>query len=173
MKGWSEAEFADRNLLAPCGLYCGVCGVYLATRNGDDKFKALLGGLYGSAPEATECRGCMQAEPPQCLYGYCRACPIRDCVRERRLYSCHQCGDWPCALITGFPLATGRRVMLRTIPLWREQVARLGSGAGDVAWARAEGERYHCPECGESLFRGAQRCRACKAAVAEGLDGSL
>jgi hypothetical protein len=173
VKGWAEAEFADRNLLAPCGLYCGVCGVYLATRNGDARFKALLGNLYGSAPEATECRGCMQAEPAQLLYGYCRVCPIRDCVRGRGFYSCHQCGDWPCPLITGFPLATGRRVMQRAIPLWREAAAGHGPGEGDVAWARAEAERYHCPHCGEPLFRGAQRCRACKAAVADDLDGSL
>lgn len=173
MKGWTESEFADRSLLAPCGLYCGACGVYLATRSGDAKFKARLGALYGSAPEETECRGCMQPEPPELLYGYCRACPIRDCVRGRGLYSCHQCADWPCPLITGFPLATGRRVMLRAIPKWREQVASSGPGAGDVAWARGECARYHCPECGEPLFRGAQRCRACRARVADRLDGSL
>ena len=173
MKGWTESEFAERSLMAPCGLYCGVCGVYLATRNGDAKFKALLGSLYGSAPEETECLGCMQPDPPQNLYGYCRVCPIRDCVRGRDLYSCHQCAEWPCALITGFPLATGRRVMARTIPLWRDLVARHGVGAGDAAWARAECERYHCPDCGEALFRGAQRCRGCKAPVADTLDGSL
>jgi hypothetical protein len=173
VQGWSEAEFADRSLMAPCGLYCGVCGVYLATRNGDDKFKALLGRLYGSAPEETECRGCMQPDPPQTMYGYCRVCPIRDCVRGRGFYSCHQCAEWPCGLVTGFPIATGRRVMQRAIPRWRDRVAGLGVGPGDVAWARAEGERYHCPHCGEPLFRGAQRCRACKAAVADALDGSL
>ena len=173
MKGWTESEFADRSLMAPCGLYCGVCGVYLATRNVDPKFKALLGRLYGSAPEETECLGCMQPDPPQSLYGYCRACPIRDCVRGRGQYSCHQCAEWPCALIADFPLATGRRVMSRAIPLWRDQVACRGVGAGDAAWARAECERYHCPDCGEPLFRGAQRCRACHAPVADALDGSL
>jgi len=173
VRGWTEDELADRSLMAPCGLYCGVCGVYLANRNGDAKFKARLGALYGSTPEETECRGCMQPEPPDCLYGYCRVCPIRDCVRRKGFYSCHQCGDWPCALITGFPLATGRRVMARAIPRWREEVARHGPGAGDAAWARAEAERYHCPHCGEALFRGAQRCRSCRAGVAEALDGSL
>jgi predicted RNA-binding Zn-ribbon protein involved in translation (DUF1610 family) len=173
MKGWTETEFADRNLLAPCGLYCGACGVYLATRNGDAKFKERLGALYGSAPEETECLGCMQPDPPKTLYGYCRQCPIRDCVRSRGFYSCHQCADWPCSLVTGFPLATGRRVMARAIPLWRSRVACDGPVAGDAAWAREECARYHCPDCGEPLFRGAQRCRACGAAVAERLDGTL
>ena len=173
MKGWSEAEFADRSLLAPCGLYCGVCGVYLATRHGDAKFQALLGRLYGSAPEETACRGCMQADPPRCIYGYCRSCTIRDCVRSKGLYSCHQCGEWPCAMIERFPVATGLRVMKRAIPAWRAKVAELGDEEGSVAWARSECERYHCPSCGYPLFRGAQRCRECKRPVAEELDGSL
>ena len=63
--------------------------------------------------------------------------------------------------------------MQRAIPLWREAAAGHGPGEGDVAWARAEAERYHCPHCGEPLFRGAQRCRACMAAVADDLDGAL
>ena len=27
------------NFLAPCGLYCGVCGVYYATKDKNEKFK--------------------------------------------------------------------------------------------------------------------------------------
>jgi len=173
MEGWQEEEIADKNLMAPCGLYCGVCGVYLATRDNNTKFREVLGKLYGSAPEQTRCLGCMQADPPKMLYGYCTQCQIRDCVRAKGHYSCHQCGDWPCDLIKNFPLATGARVMQRTIPIWRAKVAELGDEKGSVEWARSECRRYHCPHCGQPLFRGAQRCRACKAQVAETLDGSL
>ena len=31
----------NSNLLAPCGLYCGVCGVYYATRDKNNKFMAV------------------------------------------------------------------------------------------------------------------------------------
>ena len=173
MRGWTDGEIADRSLLAPCGLYCGVCGVYIATRDGDDKFKAVLGRLYGTPPEETRCLGCMQADPPKVLYAYCRSCPIRECVLGRGLTSCQACDEWPCGLIDGFPLATGRRVIMRTIPLWRDHVARHGEEKGSVEWARAECARYHCPACGEPLFRGAQRCRACGEPVADRLDGAL
>lgn len=173
MRGWSESDWANRELMAPCGLYCGVCGVYIATRDGNEKFRARLGALYGTPPEETLCRGCMQADPPSMLYAYCRSCPIRECVLGRGLTSCHRCGEWPCGLIRDFPLATGRRVMMRAIPRWRELAGGYGDERGSVEWARAECERYHCPGCGEPLFRGAQRCRACGAEVAEGLDGSL
>ena len=33
----------DERLLAPCGLYCGVCGVMFATRDGNEKFREKTG----------------------------------------------------------------------------------------------------------------------------------
>ncbi|RJR19658.1 MAG: DUF3795 domain-containing protein [Desulfobacteraceae bacterium] len=173
MKGWNEEEFRNKDLMAPCGLYCGTCGVYISTRDGNEKFKAKLAKLYGSKPEDTECLGCMQPDPPKRLYGFCSVCAIRSCVRGKGHYSCHQCKDWPCGLIDNFFFATGRRVMKRAIPMWRQKVAELGDDKGSIEWARSECQRYHCPFCGEPLFRGAQRCRACNEDVAGDLDGSL
>jgi predicted RNA-binding Zn-ribbon protein involved in translation (DUF1610 family) len=159
--------------MAPCGLYCGACGVYIATRDGNEKFRTVLGNLYGTKPEETVCRGCMQPEPPKQLYSYCRTCKIRDCVKAKGFDSCHRCDAWPCGLIENFIMPTGVRVMKRAIPSWRSKVAEMGDEQGSVAWARSECERYHCPSCGKALFRGAQRCRACGKAVADDLDGSL
>jgi hypothetical protein len=173
MKGWTDEEFANKDLMAPCGLYCGVCGVYIATRDRNEKFRAVMGKLYGTRPEATECLGCMQPDPPDRLYGFCKQCAIRDCIRSRGFYACHQCADWPCSLIENFVFATGVRVMKRAIPLWQEKAAQLGHEEGSIEWARSECQRYHCPWCGEPLFRGAQRCRACKRPVADQLDGTL
>lgn len=173
MEGWTEQEFRKTSLMAPCGLYCGACGVYIATRDNNQKFKTVMGNLYGSKPEDTECLGCMQPDPPKKLYGFCSECPIRQCVKSKQYYSCHQCRDWPCNMIENFGVATGLRVMKRTIPIWREKVAEYGDEEGSVQWAQAECERYHCPSCGKPLFRGAQRCRTCKTAVADELDGSL
>lgn len=173
MKGWTEEEIRNKELMAPCGLYCGACGIYIATRDANEKFKAVMGNLYGTKPEVTECLGCMQPDPAKKLYGFCKACTIRDCVKGKGYYSCSQCAEWPCKMIEDFPLATGRRVMKRTIPIWREKTAALGDEDGSVEWARGECERYHCSSCGNPLFRGAQRCRMCKKEIAHELDGSL
>ena len=83
MEGWTEEEIKDKNLMAPCGLYCGACGVYLATRDKNEKFKEVMGNLYKTKTEDTECYGCMQSEPPKKLYGYCTLCAIRNCVRGK------------------------------------------------------------------------------------------
>ncbi len=173
MEGRTEEEIRNKNLLAPCGLYCGACGVYIATRDENEKFKSVMGNLYGTKPEETECLGCMQPDPPKRPYGFCEICKIRNCVKSKGFYSCHQCKEWPCNRIDNFGFTTGIRVMKRAIPLWRAKVAEHGDVKGSIEWARAECEHYDCPSCGKPLFRGAQECRVCKQPVADELDGSL
>jgi hypothetical protein len=80
MKGWTEEEMRDKDLMASCGFYCGVWGGYIATRVKDERFNVLVGNLFGTKPEETECLGCMQPDPPKKLCGYCDACtkPVSD-----------------------------------------------------------------------------------------------
>jgi hypothetical protein len=173
MEGWTEEEIRNKDLMAPCGLYCGTCGVYIATRDGNEKFREVMANLYGTKVEETKCLGCMQPDTAEKLFISCTSCKIRDCVKSKGYYSCHQCNEWPCRMIEDFGYATGVRVMKRTIPIWRAKVQALGDEEGSVEWARSECERYHCSACGYPLFRGAQRCRSCKRPVADELDGSL
>jgi len=32
----------NAELLAPCGLYCGVCGIYMASRDNNQKLKLIF-----------------------------------------------------------------------------------------------------------------------------------
>lgn len=36
----------EKKLLAPCGLYCGACGMYLATRDNKERFLKRLLTVY-------------------------------------------------------------------------------------------------------------------------------
>lgn len=144
----------ERELLAPCGLYCGVCAVRIAHRDGNRKFKEKLVSVYGvSSPEDIRCGGCRSDD----LFFYCRVCPIRDCCDGKGIEGCHRCDDFPCDLIENFPLPVGKKVIMRAVPAWRE--------LGTEAWVEEEEKRYRCPHCGAPLFRGARRCRACSAEV--------
>jgi len=40
-------ETQKGQLAAPCGMYCGVCAIYIAHRDDNLKFKERLTGLYG------------------------------------------------------------------------------------------------------------------------------
>ena len=143
----------NRDLLAYCGLYCGVCGIYIAHRDQSEKFKERLAPVYGVGAEEIKCRGCRSDEP----FTYCKVCSIKSCNREKGYEGCHQCSDFPCSLIEEFPNEVAQKVMLRAVPQWREM--------GTEKWVKAEEVRYSCPECGVALFRGAKRCRQCKAPV--------
>jgi len=155
------------DFVAPCGLYCGVCAIYIAHRDNNQKFKERLVGLYqggiagkGSLPgneslttEDIQCQGCLSDQP----FVYCRQCAIKDCTKAKGYAGCHECGDFPCEHMEHFPMTVGKKVILRAIPYWREH--------GTEKFVRDEEARYVCPQCGNKLFRGAARCNQCKASV--------
>ena len=143
----------NKDVLAPCGLYCGVCGILMAHRDNNSKFKEILAGFYGVSPDEIACKGCLSDE----RFKFCEECQIRSCTEGKNYEGCHQCGDFPCDLIENFPVPVGKKVILRSIPARRE--------LGTEKWVQQEEMRYHCPQCGSELFRGAKRCRNCKEPV--------
>lgn len=151
----------NKDYIAPCGLYCGVCGILYVTLENNVKFKERLLGVYkGKLPDSENlsvedihCKGCLSDEP----FYFCRECNIKDCATEKGYKGCHQCKDFPCKLIEEFSIPLGRKVILRAIPYWRE--------VGTEKWVKAEESRYICPECGHKLFRGAKSCNRCKTPV--------
>jgi hypothetical protein len=182
MEGWTEKEIKNKELRAPCGIFCGACALYISTRDENEKFRTIISSIWGTKPGETECFGCMQPDPPKKLFGFCKTCAIRRCVKSKGYYSCHQCMEWPCNMMEKGDFADAvpsplrksvLRVMKRSIPIWRAKVAESGDEKGSVEWARAECERYHCPSCGKPLYRSAQHCRACKKPVADELDGAI
>jgi len=143
----------NKELVPPCGLYCGVCGILIAHRDNNQKFKERLAGVYGVSPEQIRCEGCLSDD----VFAYCRICPIKSCAQAKGYEGCHQCVSFPCDFIQNFPMPVGKKVMLRAIPQWREW--------GTAKWVEEEEKRYHCPHCGKPLFRGAKRCRSCREPV--------
>ena len=86
--------------LAPCGLYCGFCAVYYATKDKNEKFKERLVGVYkGKLPgaddlsvEGVQCGGCLSDN----VFGFCKVCSIKDCTKTKGYQGCHECDDFPC-----------------------------------------------------------------------------
>jgi hypothetical protein len=143
-----------KELLAPCGLYCGVCAIYIAHRDDNIKFKEKVVKVYKPFTKVAEDIKCTGCQSDGYLFPYCKSCPIRDCVNQKGFEGCHQCDEFPCKFIDKFPISVGKKVILRVIPAWRE--------LGTEKWVGEEEKRYHCPECGNPLFRGTKRCNKCK-----------
>ena len=146
------------NLLAPCGLYCGVCGVYYATRDKNNKFMETflnfyqdkMPGLENVSIDDLKCEGCLSDQTSL----FCRTCSIKDCTHKKGYAGCHECNEFPCEHIENFPMPVGKKVILRTIPYWRQE--------GTEKFVADEEARYVCPDCGNKIFRGAKRCNKCK-----------
>ncbi len=149
---------------SPCGLYCGVCAIYIAHRDKNEKFKQGLVNLYkgnvsgkGTLPgsdnlstENIHCMGCLSDD----IFMHCIQCAIRECNAEKGYSGCHQCDEFPCEHIDNFPMAVGKKVILRSVPYRRK--------FGTEKWIKDEEARYYCPECGNKVFRGAVKCNRCK-----------
>ncbi|MBU2510861.1 DUF3795 domain-containing protein [bacterium] len=146
----------QNELLSPCGLYCGVCAIYIADKENNQKFKEKLAPVYAVKPEELQCKGCMSQDEDS-IFFYCKICPIKTCAKEKGFEGCYQCDDFPCDHIDKFSIPVGKKVILRAIPQWKE--------LGTQEWVKQEEERYTCPKCGNKLFRGAKRCNQCKESV--------
>ena len=146
-----------KELLSPCGLYCGVCSIYIAHRDNNLKFKEKLLPVYRAFAKSVDdiaCTGCLSEGV---VFPVCQKCPIKSCAFEKGIDGCHQCDEFPCKFIENFPINVGKKVILRSIPTWKE--------LGTERFVEEEEKRYHCFDCGNPLFRGAKRCNKCKIPV--------
>ena len=147
-----------KELLSPCGLYCGVCRVYFAHRNNDIKFKQELLPIYkaygAKNVDDIACTGCLS---DGIIFPFCQSCAIKDCIKDKGIEGCRQCDEFPCDIIANWPSAPGKKIILRNIPAWRE--------LGTEKWVEQVENRYKCPECGNQLFRGVTNCNKCNVAV--------
>ncbi|MFX1238355.1 MAG: DUF3795 domain-containing protein, partial [Promethearchaeota archaeon] len=63
------------------------------------------------------CTGCLS---DGIIFPACQICPIRNCTLKKKIEGCHQCEEWPCKYVDNFPIALAKKVMLRTIPVWKD-----------------------------------------------------
>ena len=89
----------NSKLLAPCGVYCGVCPYLIAYKNNDDRLKQKLAKSIGIKPEKIICEGCNS----DLTIFFCRVCKIKECVQNKSIQSCANCEEFPCDLIERFP----------------------------------------------------------------------
>lgn len=138
-------------LAAPCNMYCGVCGLYVAYKTDNQRLKEKLGGVYQIEPKDIVCEGCLS----DVVFGFCRACQVRNCALEKQVAGCHECDEFSCDRIENFPFEAAKDFMLSGTKRRKEM--------GTEKWIEWEIAHYTCKECGSLAFRGAKRCPDCRA----------
>jgi hypothetical protein len=87
----SEEMENRTKLIAPCGLDCGICELYLSRNN-----EQLMGALIskGIPKEVLPCDGCRAIEG-RCPVIHDR-CATFECAKDNRISFCSGCNDFPC-----------------------------------------------------------------------------
>lgn len=127
-------ETIDEALFAPCGMNCLVC--------------------YRHCAHKTPCAGCLLGERGK--PAHCRACALRDCVRQRGLAYCYECGDYPCRRIKNLERSYRTRYGASLMEN-SEQVRTQGL----AAFMAAQRARYTCPACGGVISLHDRACGQC------------
>lgn len=115
-------------LIAPCGMNCGVCSGYLAFKN-DVRSKGI---------RMPYCAGCRPRDK-QCAFLKKRC----DLLMSGRIQYCYECDDFPCRNLQHIDKryrTSYRMSMIENL----EYIKREGI----EAFLEKEEEKWKCPECG-------------------------
>ena len=127
------------NMIAPCGLDCGICKRALA--------------------ETSPCAGCRG--PNDNKPEFCSSrCGIILCEkRKTNGYSfCDECPDFPCADVMEKETRYGSKYPLRESPLENLRVIRE---AGMADFLERERKQWTCPSCGGVICVHTGVCNGC------------
>jgi hypothetical protein len=93
----------DTKMTAYCGLNCAECPTYLATQKDDDRLREKTARQWSGQLKMEfkasdmNCDGCKMENGR--LFGFCNACEVRKCGREKGVATCAHCNEYGCAKI--------------------------------------------------------------------------
>ena len=81
-------------MIAPCGLDCWNCPVYLA--RDDEGLRAKISQNTDIPVERVNCRGCRAENGTIPFNNMTEPCKVYRCTGEKSLSFCYECPDFPC-----------------------------------------------------------------------------
>lgn len=131
----------DPQLIAPCGMYCGVCSSFLAYVNQVPRQRGKFSYCTGCRPRDKQC---------SFLIKHCER------LRNHTVHYCYECPDYPCRRLEH--VAAGYRAkygldFVHNLELIRDQ--------GEEALLDALHDRFACRSCGELTSVHSGKCFVC------------
>jgi hypothetical protein len=132
----SSPESLTSELIAPCGMDCGLCRGHLRDKN-----------------RCPGCNGDDAAKP-----GYCLTCKIKTCdtIATGASAFCFGCASFPCARLRQLD----KRYRTKYGMSMTENLLRIQE-IGLDAYVADEKVRWACPECGSLLCVHLPQCGVC------------
>jgi len=128
-------------LIAPCGMNCGVCKSYLAYSRGAPYKKG----------ETYHCTGCLERN---------KNCSFikRDCEKTRKgqVRFCYECQEMPCKNLAKIDAHYSARYGMSMV----ENLKTIQEKGMD-AFLKSQEEKYRCPSCGDLVSVHDGKCYKC------------
>jgi len=145
----SHSSDKENTQAAVCGLYCGACTLFIATKEDPARLKA-LSERFQLPEETMKCNGCRSDNRGP----YCQTCKMVSCAAERGIEFCSECDDYPCNELKQFQSERPHR-----IELW-DDLGRIKE-IGYKAWLAEIKENYTCSKCQSLNSAYDIKCRKC------------
>ena len=124
-------EEMDTELIAPCGMNCGLCSGYLALKND----------LRSKGIGMPNCAGC-RPRNKNCAFLKKRC----DLLQRGKVKYCYECDDFPCQNLQHIDERYRKHHRMSMV----ENLIYIKSEGIEQFLIREE-ERWRCPECGETI----------------------
>ena len=134
-----KAKFTP-DLVAPCGMNCGVCKAYLAYAHGVPRQKNKVTHCAGCRPRAKNCyikRGCKK-------------------LTRGEVRFCYECDAMPCEKLAHLDRRYRERYGMSMV----ENLKTLKVKGMDE-FLREQAERHGCPSCGDAVSVHDGKCYGC------------
>ena len=135
------AKALTPDLIAPCGMNCGICKAYLAYSRGVPYKK---GGV-------SHCVGCL-VRNKNCAF------IRRDCekLRKKQIRFCYECADMPCENLSKLDKYYSARYGMSMV-----ENQKMMQELGMEQFLEIQTEKYRCPSCGDIISVHDGKCYAC------------
>jgi hypothetical protein len=141
----------NRELVAECGLYCGACGIYLATQENDIEKILQYAIVLKQTFEETLCDGCgANKKSLNCS----KMCIFVDCKLQKGIDFCIVCKEFPCKTLNEF-----KSKMPHRIEIIESQKRMIEVGI--EKWLLEMKDLYSCSTCKTINSAYHLSCRTC------------
>jgi hypothetical protein len=127
-------------LIAPCGMNCGICKAYLAYTHNVPRQRG----------KVTYCTGCV-ARAKNCYIK--RACKK---LSKHQIQSCSQCDTMPCEKLAHLDKRYRTRYNMSMVENLKEIKDK-----GIEEFLKSQREKYRCPSCGGVVSVHDGKCYSC------------
>jgi len=127
----------NNSLVSACGLFCGACGIYLATQENNTEKILQYAVVLNQSCDETLCDGCGAVRKSL----HCsKMCTFINCRRQKDVNLCSECSEFPCNALVEFKSEMPHRIEILNS---QNRMKELGL----EKWLLEMKDYYSCSNC--------------------------